>query len=75
MCASVCLHVYMYTMCMPGIHRGQNSTSSATGDTDGCEPQCGCWEPHLGLLQVSKGPNAHLSVLISFTLICVYAFH
>lgn len=43
----ICLQVCLYTMHVPGVHRGQKRIS----DTLGCEPPCGCREQTLGPLE------------------------
>ena len=39
---SAYLHVYICTMYVPSVFRGQESASYP--NTDGCELLCGCWE-------------------------------
>ena len=54
------LYVCLYTMCMPGAHRDQKSSSNipGTGVKDGCDPPCGCWD-------FNSGPSEEQVVLLT----------
>lgn len=49
MCVRVCLHVCLYTTCVPGFTTGLKR-SSGTRVTDGREPPHGFWELNTGPL-------------------------
>lgn len=49
---SICLHVCLCAMCLPGVHRRHKMVSIPdTGVTDGCELLRGWWERNSGLQQ------------------------
>jgi hypothetical protein len=64
MCICVCLHLGLYTPCMPGASRGQKRVPVRfykTGVTDSGQPACGCWELNPGPLEYWSSPLSHLS--------------
>ena len=50
---SICLHLCMRMMCVPGAHRGHKRVvgSPETGVMNIRELPCGCWELNLGPVQ------------------------
>lgn len=52
MCMSVCLHVFVVTMCVPGAQGGQKKEVEPLElKLHSREAPCGCWEPKAGPLQ------------------------
>ena len=50
MCLPPCMYVHrMHAWCL--WKKEEAIKATRTGDTDGCEPPCGCWEMNLGPLQ------------------------
>lgn len=44
--------MHVYVMCVQYLQRpGKDIRSPVAGVTEGCELQCGCWEPNLGPLE------------------------
>ena len=80
MCTSICVHVYVFTPHVYPVfteHR-RGCRSSGTRVTDGCEPECGCWDPSLEPSQmqsaalISRAILSSLRVLFYPLTVCIY---